>query len=309
MPDVAEGANVGDAQAPAVADGRRHRRRRRRPVGAGEGGKLEQPRRRLAGVVAAQQPSSVALERHADHRLPDGSRGAARPRVALRSTAPGRAAPRGDRARGAVRALRQADQRPQLHQRLVPLARRAVVGHQLRRAPSQPSRRRAASRVAPQAEPAGQHARHVAVHQRRRAVEGDAGHRRGGVGPDSRQLAQPRRVVRHPTPVPVPQRARRRLEVAGPAVVAEPRPQREHVVLRRRGQGLDRREAVEEPSPALLHHRDPRLLQHELGHQDRVRVARAAPRQVAAVPAVPAEERRPSLRLVAVRLPRHRPAA
>lgn len=108
-----------------------------------------------------------------------------------------------------------------------------------------------------------------------------------GVGADSRQLPQSRRRRRP---------ARRcdggtgALEVDGAAVVAQPGPRSDHIGGRRRGQRRRRRPTLQPDGVAGDDAGDLRLLEHHLGDEDRVRVARPAPRQVAAVCAVPARQ-------------------
>src|SRR5919106_1136088 len=75
------------------------------------------------------------------------------------------------------------------------------------------------------------------------------------------------------------------------AVVPEPLPLADDVGWRRLREGLDRRPALE---PGGVTRYDPRnlgLLEHDLADEDRVRVARPAPRKVAAEPLEPGAER------------------
>ena len=84
---------------------------------------------------------------------------------------------------------------------------------------------------------------------------------------------------------------RRPLQRQRAAVVAEPAPQRQHVARRRVRQRVHRREA-RQPALVVRHHAQRlRLLEHHLAHEQRVRVARRAPRQGPAHPLVPRQQR------------------
>jgi hypothetical protein len=73
-------------------------------------------------------------------------------------------------------------------------------------------------------------------------------------------------------------------------VVAEGVPGLLHVADVGGGQRLERRVAAEELVVLRDHAVDLRLLEHDLRHEDVVGIAGPAPRQVALVPRVPAEE-------------------
>ena len=84
---------------------------------------------------------------------------------------------------------------------------------------------------------------------------------------------------------------RRAVEVAGARVVAEAAPLGEDLALRRAGERSDVRESARgSASSAGATTSTRRLLGHDLGEPDRVRVARAPPRQVALLAPVPARE-------------------
>src|SRR5690606_6811192 len=100
------------------------------------------------------------------------------------------------------------------------------------------------------------------------------------------------------------------VEIARPRVVAEAPPLREHVPLLRRGEPLQRREALQEALPVLEHATHLRLLQHQLADEDRVGIARLAPREVGGVAAVPRAQLRaelPELERVQLRCRRRAP--
>ena len=69
------------------------------------------------------------------------------------------------------------------------------------------------------------------------------------------------------------------VQVAGAAVVAEAAPEREHLVERRRGQARHVGKALEKARVVGQHRGHLRLLQHDLGQPDAVRIARVLPRQ------------------------------
>src|SRR5262249_17361618 len=68
-------------------------------------------------------------------------------------------------------------------------------------------------------------------------------------------------------------------------------PRGQHLAFRRRGQRMNVRESLEEKPVVFEHGRDSRLLQHDFRNPDAVRVARFAPREIAAILVVPAQER------------------
>ena len=80
--------------------------------------------------------------------------------------------------------------------------------------------------------------------------------------------------------------------LSGPDVVAERVPEPLHVVGRGRGEGLEGGVAVEELVVLGHHAIDLGLLEHDLGDQDVVGIARAPPRQVAPVRPYQASRRR-----------------
>ena len=76
--------------------------------------------------------------------------------------------------------------------------------------------------------------------------------------------------------------ARAAMEIARPGVIAESGPVLDHDLERRFRQRLQRRKARQETLEIRDHRADLRLLQHDLGEPDAVRVARLLPRQVVA---------------------------
>ena len=184
---------------------------------------------------------------------------------------------RAPRARG--RGLRGTPS-PELHERLVEVAR--------------PIRRDEVARRAPRAA-AATPARRLAVDAKSRARTRPRSRRPPRAGSAKAMLATAPAVY-GPNPgsarsasseagqpaVARERRARRGEQVPGARVVAEAAPEREDLVLWRRRERRQRRESRDEPRVVRDHRRDLRLLQHHLREPDAVRVRavlREAPRQ------------------------------
>ncbi len=137
-------------------------------------------------------------------------------------------------------------------------------------------------------EHAEQHARDVRVEDRRALAEREAPDRAGGVRADALERPQRRLVGRQ-----LRRRSVRPTRARSPAAGAAGCCSRAGTTspttssLGRRRQRLERRIAAQPLVILRQHAIDLRLLQHHLGHEDVVRVARLPPRQVAAVPPVP----------------------
>ena len=124
----------------------------------------------------------------------------------------------------------------------------------------------------------------VRVDREHGLAEGLVADRAGGVGPDPRQLGQ---VVGPAVLGDVP---RGPMQVERAPVVAEPLPLPDHVGGRR-GRERSRRRPPLEPGEVARHDAlDLRLLEHHLGDEDRVRIARPPPRQVATGSAEPRQQ-------------------
>ena len=150
---------------------------------------------------------------------------------------------------------------------------------------------RALAREAGDQEVAREDALDVAVEDRRARAEREAGDRRRRRASDAGQARDVGERFRKLPGVPLDHELRGAVQVTGTRVVAEPAPQTQDVVLARGGEAGD----VGKPGPEALvvrdDGRDLRLLQHDLGQPDRVRVARALPGQVvAALAALPRHE-------------------
>jgi hypothetical protein len=189
---------------------------------------------------------------------------------------------------------RRARRRAELHQALVEIAGRGPAGqgghHRAGELPD-PARARGRLHIEVDREHPREHARDVAVDQRGALAERDRRDRARGVRADPGHVAEVGGGRRDRAGVARDHLGSAAVQVARARVVAEPGPRREHVVERRGGERVHRREPRHPPIPVRDHGRDPGLLQHDLADPDRVRVARPAPWQITARPAVPRDER------------------
>lgn len=253
------------------------------------------------GAAPRQQHRAVLLDPQRDPRdhrqlveaLPRGKH-----RQLVLAAGPARDARGGERAGEAARGARRAHRRAELHQSLVQLPRicaRREPLHQLCREPPDLLRPHRRLHVGIDSEHPREHPRDVAVDQRGALAIRDRRDRPRGVRADAGHLAQAARGRRQRAAPPRHHLARPAVQIAGARVVAEPRPVREHVIERRLGERPHRRKPPQPPLPVRDHRRDPRLLQHDLGHPDRVRVPRPPPRQVPPRPRIVRDHRRRDL--------------
>ena len=242
------------------------------------------PQQPLARAPHHQRP---APRRDRDLHVPGagGHRPSPSPQRPLRRRA-GRARPaaRRQRARSALRQPGRAHGGPQLHHRLVEVAGAGRV-HQLGREAAHLRERGIGEVEQPRHHPA-----HVAVHGGHRLPEGNAGHRRGGVGPDPRQGHQAIGRRREFTAMLIPHLPRTLVCIARAGVVPQPAPQPQHLFQ----VGVRERACIREPlHPAPVvggHGAGSRLLQHDLRDPHRVGVADPPPRQVPLVRVEPREQ-------------------
>jgi len=193
----------------------------------------------------------------------------------------GRRAEHRERTHEAAGRRRRAQRRAELHEALVEIARRVIVGERCDElAGTRPQRPLPGGRldvVRDRVDP-GEHARDVAIDEWLALAVRDRRDRAGRVRPDARDATQ---LVRATRQLAVPLRGDHlgaRLQVARARVVPEPGPRGEHVVERRDREVLHRRELRHPALPVRDHRLDARLLQHDLADPDRVRIARLAPR-------------------------------
>src|SRR6185437_3568230 len=155
----------------------------------------------------------------------------------------------------------------------------------------QPCYGRAGSGIAVDSGVAREHAAHVAVEDRAPLAARECRDRRGGGAADARQRGEIVEAARKPAAETIAHLASGAMQVAPPGVIAEPAPEREHLVEVRGGEIGNRRPAREEALVVRDHRLDARLLQHDLGEPDAVRVAGSLPGQrVAALAALPLDD-------------------
>ena len=226
-------------------------------------GNLDQPvaGERVDGIaIEAVEPLRRTCDQAKDTRAPLTERPGERRLSAQRLVAAAaRWAPRRERAHPAARNAREAHRRAEVHQR----PRRAAAEGA------------AASLL---------HAPHVRVHRQHRLAPRETGDGVRGVPADSGKLRQ---VARPPDPRDDPGRL---VQGDGTAVVAEPLPGADDVAARRRGQRFGIRPAIEPRQVARDDALDLRLLEHDLGDEDRVRVSRLPPGKLPAVLREPGEQ-------------------
>ena len=181
-----------------------------------------------------------------------------------------------ERTPGAVGVARRAERRAELHQRLIEVAR-AAFRDELGRDLPEPHAERCATRITSQREEPRENANDVPVDDRHPFAERDARHRSRGVCAHPRQSEQRLVIGWHASLVPLVHRLRRLVQAPRSGVVAEPLPGVEHVRLASPGERSDGREASQKVRVPTDHGLHLRLLQHDLAHPDRVRIARAPP--------------------------------
>jgi hypothetical protein len=124
----------------------------------------------------------------------------------------------------------------------------------------------------------------VRIDRQHRAGVREPGNGIGGVAADSGQLRQ---IL---GPAAVGDLASCPMKIQGPPVVSESLPGANHVGGRSGRERLHRRPALEPRKVTGNDPRDLRLLEHDLGDQDRVRIAGPPPRKIAPVLGEPGEQ-------------------
>ncbi len=263
--------------------------------------RLEHRQRPQPGPDAARralvQPDRAVflpLRQQHPQRLRRAAQLAAAHRVALHVAAGAGTAQCLHRAQQAVRPARQADGGAEVHQALGVGGDvvRPVRGRQQHIGGGpQGALVRRHGQVAAIGQQPRQHAPHVAVQDGDPLAEAEGSDGGGSGAADAGQRRQLSRRVRKAAAEARHHLLRAAVQVARPAVVAQPAPQAEHLVLRRRGQRGDVREAGQEALVVAQHGRHLRLLQHDLRQPDAVRIAGALPGQVVApVAALPGDQ-------------------
>ena len=204
--------------------------------------------------------------------------------------------------------LRPAHTRAQIHQSLRVIAG-PDAGRQFRRQRTDalPRRRQCFG----DAEQPGDDPFHIAIHHRRRPVEGDGGDGGGGVGADAGKCLEFLCGFGEVSGEVSAYRLGASLQVAGAGVIAKPLPGVQHIVEACLGERADVRPTHREGSEIGDHRGDGGLLQHDLGEPDAVGIGAPAPpwrraeapRQRPSVGAVPIKHAPGNLR---ARRPRRR---
>ena len=162
--------------------------------------------------------------------------------------------------------------------------------HQFVRQLPQPRVRGFLLRIIRDAEKARQDADDIAVQNRRGLVEGDAANRAGGIAADAGQRQNLLELFRKLPTVFFHDDLRGFLQIADAGVIAETFPELVDLGRRRFGRHLNRRQFAQPAVPEWNDRFHLRLLQHDFGDPDGVRIARAAPRQVARVRGEPVQQ-------------------
>src|SRR6266487_2528188 len=184
---------------------------------------------------------------------------------------------------------RHAHQRSQLHHRLIESpSSLPILGYDLRgEVPDVPVPR------PPSPVPnkdSRDHPLHVRIHRRHRLLVSEAGHGSGSVSPDSRKVIEVFRVVRQLAVHRLADHARKRVEIRSPGIVSQSIPSLSHRLRARARESFYRREPLQESRIELRDSTHLCLLQHELRHDDAVRIAGAAPGEVARMLSIPPKQ-------------------
>lgn len=227
-----------------------------------DGRQLPQPFQQPALAVLDEQHAPLRI-RHDDRRnAPHGQLLLRRLHgiVALRPV-PARRARGTERTRGAARVRRRADERAELHHRLVEVARHRGRGNFAAESLREARARRELLEVAVELPVPGEDARDVAVDDGNALAVEHRGERGGRVGADARHGGPRRRRMR---PARRGDHLRSLEEVARARIVAEPFPRLEDVGLVGGGERLHGREALQEARVVRQHGGVRRLLHHDL---------------------------------------------
>lgn len=167
------------------------------------------------------------------------------------------------------------------------------------------------ARIGPDAKKTGQHADDVAIENRTRLVEGNAGDCASRIATDARQGEDVVKVLRKIAIMPGDDLSGGVVEIANAGVITQTRPK----LVQLGGSGFrDRFDRRQRPHPAFPVGDDGfhlGLLEHDLGYPNGIRVPGAPPRKVAGISGKPREQRRheraSGWRLVACRASGHQP--
>ena len=183
-----------------------------------------------------------------------------------------RLANRSERTVAAARPGRGADQGAELHHRLIEFADRFYGQQRFRVLPKPPLHRRFPG-ILGNAEQPAQHALAVRLDDRQSAVIRLRKDGVGGVAAEARQGTDQLRVVGDGGMGGLMQNSSRLPQASGPAVIAQPFPLTQHVLLVGLGQMGERWEAMEKAFEMRDDGGDLGLLKHDLADPDAIRVA------------------------------------
>ena len=183
------------------------------------------------------------------------------------------------------RAVRQADDRAQLHERLAEIPRLGRIRRAEQFGKARAGRRLVDIRAV--RVQAAQNAQNVAVHRGLRKSQRDGADRPRGIVAHPGKGAHAVKILRKSLRR---EDFRRLVQIAGAGVIPQPLPHFEHLFLARRGERLGRGKTLQKENVTLLDCLDARLLQHQLGDERRVETARLPPRKVAFANAVPLQQ-------------------
>ena len=135
-----------------------------------------------------------------------------------------------------------------------------------------------------------QNATGVRFDDRNRLIEGKAGHCVRGVFPDSGKLSHLLDFAREVSAMSIHNRFCGGVEISRASVIAEALPHSKHFAF---GSARQRGEVGKPAEPVVIIRDDGddlRLLEHELGHENCVRIVRPAPRKIAPVCKIPTQQ-------------------
>ncbi|MPN40721.1 hypothetical protein SDC9_188260 [bioreactor metagenome] len=144
----------------------------------------------------------------------------------------------------------------------------------------------------------GEHAPHVGVQDGRALAKAERGNCPGRRAADAGQRRQQFHGLRKRAAKVAHHLLRAAVQIARAAVITQAAPQRQHIILRRGGQRLHVRKALQKPCVVIQHRGDLRLLQHDLRQPYAIGVARVLPRQmITAMLFLPAHHARGNIRV------------
>ena len=130
----------------------------------------------------------------------------------------------------------------------------------------------------------------VGIDCRLREFVGETGNRAGRVGADPGECAERGDVSWQGAAMVGDDFSRQTVQIGGTAVVSESGPGLLDATARGLGERFDGGKAFQESGPVALDSGHLRLLEHDLGDEDTIRVAGASPRQVPAVTTEPGQQ-------------------